>query len=122
MREVFGGFGACGVFAFLFVSLPSFSCFVAAFMLFVPRLSCLSSCFVFSLVLVGLCGLLLWLLAFFPFRTISAKRKGAKCLPCVLFCPVVGCVGYSIAASGIRKLLQAVSILRFFPAIQAAVK
>ena len=102
---------ACGVFRL------SFSSFLLLSSLFL-----LSSCSCPALPTFLLFVLFCWLcgLAFFPFRTASdTKRKGA--IPCVLSCPVVVCCHY-IAASGIVKLLQAVSTLRAFPAIHATVK
>ena len=67
VRERLGGFGACGVFAFLFVlcfiSLPAF-------------LLCLSSCL--PCLFLCLCGLCCGF--FFPIG-LHAKRKGAKVCP-----------------------------------------
>lgn len=67
-------------------SLPSFMLFALPFVLSVPvvLLPCLCS----------LCGLFLGFFCLgccflFPFG-LCAKRKGAKCFPCVLSCPVVG--------------------------------
>ena len=82
MREWLGGFGACGVFASLFLlsslCLPLFFSFYPAFMLFVllSLLVLLSSACPLSLWLVV--GFLLFgLLFLFPFRTMS-KKKGRK--------------------------------------------
>lgn len=67
-------------------SLPSFMLFALPFVLSIPvvLLPCLCS----------LCGLFLGFFCLgccflFPFG-LCAKRKGAKCFPCVLSCPVVG--------------------------------
>ena len=115
VREWLGGFRACGVFAFLFLLLSLCSLFFYALCQLCfgcPRL---------VLFLAFALFVCLWSFVAFSLSDEYAKRKGAKCF-CVLSSCVVGCVGYSIAASGIRKLLQAVSILRFFPAIHATVK
>ena len=85
VRVRLGGFGACGVFRF------SFSSFLLLSSLFLLS-SCSSALFRGLLPFLlswSLDRLVLWLLAFFPFRTASdTKRKGAKCF-CVLSCPVV---------------------------------
>ena len=63
------------------------------------------------------CGLCCWCF-FFPLDDCD-KKKGQAVGACPLF---VGCgLGYPIAL-GITKLLQAVSILRAFPTIQATEK
>ena len=80
VRERLGGFGACGVFAFLFVLL---------LVLFSPCAALLWLPFACPLALS-------WLSCFgfvvaFSLSDVQTKRKGAKCLPCVLSCPVVVC-------------------------------
>ena len=75
VRERLGGFGACGVFAFLFVSLPCFMSFCPslclAFALSTPVVFCLSSFLLCSF--FGCC-------CFFPFGC-TDKKKGRKVLP-----------------------------------------
>lgn len=120
-RVWLGGFGACGVFALVFILLPCFLSilsFCLAFCLCVCSLLMLFACLVCWCCLVVLWVLLVLL---FPFRTIR-KKKGREGLPLASSLVLLWCVVYSIAASGIRKLLQVVSILRFFPAIHATVK
>lgn len=107
---------ACGVRRFygLWRVCLSFFLLCCCFYALCPRLSCLSSCLVFPF--------LLWLCScFFPFGC-TDKKKGREGLPLASSLVVLWVCCYSIAASGIRKLLQAVSILRFFPAIHATVK
>ena len=89
----------------LIASLRSCCCFLC-FVLLLLRSCCLW---------VSL-GLWVVLLAFFPFGRYD-KKKG-QAVACPLF---VGCVLFYPIALGITKLLQAVSILRELPTIQAAV-
>ena len=83
-RVELGGFGACGVFASRFISLLLL---LSRFLL--SLLVLLSSACPLSLWLV--LGFLLGLLFPFPLRTIC-ERKGTRFCPCVLSCPVVGCI------------------------------
>ena len=73
-------------------SLPSFSSlhllFVLRLVCFVMVVFCLSSCLVLF-VLVSLWSLLLFL---FPLRMNRQKERAQRFCPCVLSCPVVGCV------------------------------
>ena len=84
VREWLGGFVACGVFAFLFVSLPLFLSFLPLFYLFAYLQG-------FAFVVLVLSAFLLCFCVFFFPCGLYAKRKGAKVLPCVLACLVVGC-------------------------------
>ena len=89
VREWLGGFGACCVFALLFVLLsfrfPLLSCFRPALLLgFLP---CLLCCF-FGFVGWFLC--LVVLLFLFPFRTIRKKKGRKGFAPCVLSSCVAG--------------------------------
>ena len=69
-RVELGGFGACGVFAFLFVLFVLLLSFCSC--VSVSALLCLSSCIVFV-------ALWVWLLFPFPFRT-TRKKKGRAVL------------------------------------------
>ena len=80
VREWLGGLKACGVFAFLFilfVLLLSFSCFVAAFMLFVLSFPACPLALSFLLSL--------WVLLF-PFRMYRQNERAQRFAPCVLAC------------------------------------
>ena len=84
VREWLGGFGACGVFRL------SFSSFLLLSSLFLLSFcSCPASLLGFCSWSLGL--LVLWLLAFFPFRTTSAQKEGARIasLPAVCYWLVV---------------------------------
>ena len=81
-RVELGGFRACCVFAFLFVSLPLFLSFLPLFYLF----AYLQGFAFVVLVLSAFVALSLCLL--FPLRTIRKERAQFSC---VLSCPAVGC-------------------------------
>ena len=88
-REVFGGFMACGVFAFLFAFLTCFylvSCFL-----------CLSSACPFSLWVV--------LIVSFSLTDYMQKRKGAKVCP---LRPLLSCCVCSDSCTVIEKLPRCV--------------
>ena len=76
VREWLGGFGACGVFAFLFISLPAF---------------CPSPCLLCSgcLLLVLLSCLFLWSLSLFPFPLRYIRKKGRNFLRPLFVCCVL---------------------------------
>ena len=90
-RVELGGLKACGVFApiFIFFAYVFALRFISLLLLYVLLsffalvVFCLSSCIVF--VALWVCWVFL-----FPYG-LYAKRKGAKCFPCVLACLVVGC-------------------------------
>ena len=69
------------------------------------------------LLFVGFVWVVVVLAVLFPFGRYD-KKKGQAVGACPLF---VGCVLFYPIASGITKLLQAVSILRELPTIHAAV-
>ena len=103
----------CGVFAFLFVSLPLFLSFLPLFYLF----AYLRGFAFVVLVLSAFVALSLCLL--FPLRTVRKKKGRAVLVRPLLSCCVLRCY---LATPGITKLFAAVSILRSFPDIHATVK
>lgn len=114
-RVELGGLETFCVFAFLFILLHlCLLCF------------CPFACpFLSSLLLSSGCSLSLpcfslWVVVSFSLSDYTCKKKGRA----VLVRPLLSCCGLYcyFAASGITKLLRAVSILSAFPAIHATVK
>ena len=93
-RVELGGLKACCVFAFVF---PILCPFISVFALLLSPCLFSGLCLCYSLLVlfacfVCPCGLVDFVVVSFSLSDICAKRKGAKCLPCVLSCPVVGCI------------------------------
>ena len=93
-RVELGGLKACRVFRLSFSSFvlvfALLLCYLPIFWGFAFVVLCLSSCIVFV-------GLWVCFFRFFLPCGLHAKRKGAKCFPCVLSCPAVGLfIGFEI--------------------------
>ena len=96
VRERLGGFGACGVFAFRFRFFSVFALLLSfglslclPFVLSAPVVVSFRPCG--SLGVVGVA---------FSLSDVQTKRKGAKCVTCVLSCPAPFrfiCLGHLLA-------------------------